>query len=116
MKRISKKTRNIAIRAGAGVLTAAALAGAAAYLLSDKQQRTKMKAWVVKAKKEIARNVKVAKRLSGAEYKRIVDRAAKRYGSLHNVNAAEVMKAAQEMKTEWQRIQKEAKKMAKKAK
>ncbi len=103
----------MAIEAGAGVLTAAALAAAGAYFLSTKRQRAKMKAWVAKAKKEVARNMKMAKRMSEAEYKRIVDRTTKRYGSLHNVNAAELVKVAKDMKAEWKRIQSEAKRMGK---
>ena len=101
---------------GAGVLTAAALAGAAAYVLSDKKRTAKAKAWAVKARKEIVKNVKTAKKIGEKEYARMVDKAAKRYGSLHKVGAAELLKVAKDMKGEWKRIQAQAKKMGKKRK
>ncbi len=100
---------------GAGVLTAAALAAAGAYLLSTKGQRAKAKAWAVKARKEVAANVRRARTMSQAEYKRVVDQAMKRYGSLSNANKAELLRAAQDMKSEWQNIKKNAHVIAKMA-
>ena len=113
MKKISKKTKRVAMEVGAGVLTAAALAAAGAYLLSDKKRRAKAKSWVTKARREVAKNVKIARRMGEAEYKRVVDQATKRYGSLHKVNVAEVMKTARDLKAEWKRMQKDAKVIAK---
>lgn len=114
-KKISKKMRRAAMEAGAGVLTAAALAAAGAYLLSSKSQRRRAKLWAKKAQRAVAKDVKKARRMSEAEYKRVVDRAAKRYGSLHNVNTREAMKVARDMKAEWKRLQKDAKVLAKMA-
>ncbi len=107
-----KAARNFAVKAGAGVLAAAALAAAGAYLLSDKTRQRKLKAWAAKAKQEVAKHLKTASRMGEAEYKRIVDRAVKRYGGLHKVNSREVARAAQELKEEWQRIRKDAKVLA----
>src|SRR5690242_395898 len=114
MKRMSKKMRKVAVEAGVGVLTAAALAGAAAYLLSSKSERRKAKAWAMKARREVAKNVRMARRMTQKEYTRVVDKAMKRYGALHGVSSAELKKAAGELKTEWARIQRDAKVMAKK--
>lgn len=100
------------MKAGAGVLAAAALAAAGAYLLSNKTRRRKIKAWAKKAQHEIAKKVKVASKMGEAEYKHIVEQVVKRYGSLHKVNAREVAQAAQELKGEWQRIRKNAKVIA----
>ncbi|MGC9968867.1 MAG: hypothetical protein ABSC29_04040 [Minisyncoccia bacterium] len=113
MKKMSKKTKRMATEIGAGVLTAAALAAAGAYLLSDKKRRAKAKAWAVKARREVAKNVKTARRMGEAEYKRVVERATKRYGSLHKVNVAEVMRTARDLKAEWQRMKKDARIIAK---
>lgn len=115
MAKISKKTKRVAIGVGAGVLTAAALAAAAGYLLSSKQQRAKVKAWAVKARREVAKNVRVAKRMGEKEYRRVVDQAVKRYGSMNKVNTAEILKTAGEMKAEWQRLRKNAEVIAKMA-
>lgn len=113
MKKTTSKRTKLAVEVGVGVITVAALAGAAAYVLSDKKRTAKAKAWVVKAREEIVKNVKAAKRMGEKEYARIVDAATKRYGSLHNVNAAELVKAAKGIKAEWKMIQAEAKKMGK---
>jgi hypothetical protein len=102
--------------AGAGVLTAAALAGAAAYWFSGKDgkaHKAQAKAWAMKARKEVEKRMKEAKKLGAAEYARIVDEAVKRYGSLENVSATDIMAAAQDMKSDWKMIQMHAMKMGK---
>ncbi len=113
MKKMSKKMRKVAVEAGVGVLTAAALATAGAYLLSSKSQRRKAKAWALKARREVAKSVKMARRMTEKEYTRVVDSAMKRYGALHGVGGAELKKAARDLKTEWARIQRDAQMMAK---
>jgi hypothetical protein len=112
MKKTSKKAK-MAMEVGAGMITAAALAVAGAYVLSDKKRMAKAKTWAAKARKEAAKNVKIAKRMSEREYVRIVDEATKRYGALHNVGGAELVKAAKDIKAEWKKIQSEAKKLGK---
>lgn len=97
--------RRIAIEAGAGVLTAAALAAGAAYLLSDKKRQARAKAWVKKTQREVAANVRRARRMSETEYKRVVDKAVKRYGSLGEANKAELIQVAKDLKGEWARLQ-----------
>ena len=84
-----------------------------AYLLSDKKTKTKAKKWVADARKEVVKNAKTAKKLGEKEYDRIVDQAVKRYGSLENLTAADVIAAGKELKGEWNKISAEAKKMAK---
>jgi hypothetical protein len=112
----SDKNKRMAMGvAGAGALTAAALAGAAAYWFSGKEgkaHKAQAKAWAVKARKEVEKQMKHAKKLGAAEYTRIVDEAVKRYGSLENVSAADIMAAAKDMKGDWDMIQMHAKKMA----
>lgn len=110
---MKRKTKRMAMEAGAGVLTAAALTAAGAYLLSSSSQRRRAKAWAMKARREVAKNLRVARRMSEAEYKRVVDRATKRYGALHNVNAREALQVAADMKAEWQRMRKDAKVLTK---
>ncbi len=114
---MKKKMRKLAVEVGAGVVTAAALAGAAAYLLSNtkmaKKGKAKARAWTLKAKREIVRNVRAARRMSQADYARLVDRAVKRASALEHANAAEIMQAAREMKGEWKRIRRHAEMTAK---
>ena len=115
---MKKANKRMAVEVGAGVLTAAALAVAGAYLLSGKigkVRRAKIKAWAQKARKEVAQNVKRASRMGEAEYKRLVDRATKRYGSMHEISAKEIGNVARDLKTEWARIKKDARVIAKMA-
>ncbi len=115
MKKITKKNVKKGIEIG-GAVTAAVLAAAAgAYFLSDKKNRTKAKAWVSSAKKEIAAKAKVAKKLGKEQYNAIVDEAVKHYGPLENLTAKDVITAARQLKAEWVNIQKHAKTLVKPA-
>ncbi len=109
---MKKKTQRTVVGVGAGVLTAAALAAAGAYLLSDKKRRTKAKAWVTKTRREVAKHVKTARRMGEKEYHRVVDQAAKHIGAVHEVDMAEIAKAARDIRGEWKNIQKDAKVLA----
>ncbi|HUC01743.1 MAG TPA: hypothetical protein VMA75_02460 [Candidatus Paceibacterota bacterium] len=116
-KRMTKKKSGNTAKAWeiGGAITAATLAAAAsAYLLSDKKTKAKAKKWIVDARKEVAKNVKAAKKVSAKDYARIVDRTMQRYGSVKNMTAADMMAAGKEMKGEWRKIQAHAQRMAKK--
>jgi hypothetical protein len=113
-KKVDNTARNVGI---GGAITAAALAAAAgAYLLADKKTKTKAKAWVSKAKVEVAKHAKTAKKLGEKEYNAFVEQAVKKYGSLENITAGDVMKAAKDLKGDWKRIQEHAHTFAKHAK
>jgi len=116
---MKKKTKKLAAEVGAGVITAAALAGAAAYFLANtkegKKQRAKAKVWVAQARREVVRNVRAARKMSQADYMRLADMAAKRYGKLQHASGAEMIAAAREMKAEWKNIRRHAEKIAKKS-
>lgn len=115
-KKAGKKTSNT-VKAWeiGGAITAATLAAAAsAYLLSDTKTKAKAKKWVMDARKEVAKNVKAAKKVSAKDYALIVDRTMQRYGSVKNMTAADMMAAGRELKGEWSKIQAHAKTMTKK--
>lgn len=110
------KHKSHAAEIGAGAVAAAALAVAGGYVLWErmgKQKQAKVKSWVAKARKETAAKVAHAKKLTEGEYKRIVDSVVKQYGSMDDVNAAELRKTAAMLKSEWKRIQGHAKTMVK---
>ncbi len=97
-----------------GAITAALLAASAgAYLLSDKKNQAKMKSWAKKARVEVAKRTKAAKRLGEAQYKTIVDEVIKHYGSLEDVSARDLVVAGKELKAQWNAIQKNAQQFAK---
>jgi hypothetical protein len=109
-----KKSNNMKAWGIGGAVTAAAIAAAAgAYLLSDKKTKAKAKKWVVSARKEVAKNVKIAKKLGAKEYAKLVDQAIRRYGSMEKMTAADMIAAGKELKADWTKINADAKKMAK---
>jgi hypothetical protein len=116
-----KKKSNRAMRIGTGAaVTAAILAVAAgAYLLSEtpggKRTKAKVKKFAVQARKEVAKRAKTARALGEKEYKRIVDQVTKKYGSLEEVGADDLIAIARELKGEWNNIKKSAQTMAKRA-
>jgi uncharacterized iron-regulated protein len=110
-----KKSNDVVAKIGVGAVAAAALAMAGGYVLwerMDKNKKAKVKTWVAKARKEAAHKVAIAKKMSEGDYKHIVDAAVTRYGSLANVNKAELQKTATTLKEEWKRIQGHAKTIA----
>ena len=109
---MKKKTvKKVEIGAGVAAGLAAALAGA--YLLYGKgPQHKKAKAWVGKAKKDAAREIKKMKKVGEKEYKVLVAKAMKRYGSLEKASMPEIMQAIQEAHNDWTKIHAQAKKMA----
>jgi hypothetical protein len=108
------KSHNKAIGIGAGAFAAALAVAAGTYLLSGekgKARRAKVKAWAVKARKEVARNVKTAKHLGEGEYKVLVQKAMQHYGQLENMTGAEIALAARDLMSEWKAINARAKKI-----
>ena len=104
---MKKATKRKVAEMGAGVLAATALAGAAKYFLSTetgKKDRKEMKAWAIRARREVAKNFEKAKKLNETDYKHLVAHAMKRYGSMEKVNTAEIAKATKDLKAEWKKI------------
>jgi hypothetical protein len=115
MKKPVKKGSHMGAKIGVGAVAAAALAMAGGYVLWErmgKEKQGKVKAWAAKARKDTMEQLKRAKKMSEGEYKHIVDVAVERYGSLANVNKAELQKTAATLKSEWKRIQGHAKTIA----
>jgi hypothetical protein len=100
-----------------GAITAATLAAAAgAYMLSDKKTKAKAKKWVGNARKEVVKNAKIAKKLGKKEYEMMLKEATKRYGSIQNMTAAEIIAAGKGLKSDWKKLKATSKKVATKAK
>jgi hypothetical protein len=110
------KNKHLGAEIGAGAVAAAALALAGGYVLWErmgKGKQAKVKSWVANARKESVKKLAMARSMSEAEYKRIVDHAVTHYGALAKINKPELAKAASDMKAEWKRIQAQAKLLAK---
>jgi Na+/H+-translocating membrane pyrophosphatase len=105
-KMAPQKKGGLAKKMGVAAGVAAALVGG--YLLyhqSSPAQKRKAKAWVVKVRKEAAREVGKLKHVSAPEYARIVDQVMQRYASLKDASAPELIQAASDLKSEWKHIQ-----------
>ncbi len=115
MKKAQKKKVIQGAEVGGAITAAVLAASAAAYLLSDKKNQAKMKSWAKKARMDVVRKAKAARRLGKKEYAAIVDQAIKNCGSLEDVSARDVVVLGRELKGQWNAIQARAKAMAKKA-
>ncbi len=99
----------IAMEVGAGVLAAAA-AGAGYYFYGDKNSKKHRSAASKWAKDMRATVVKQTKKLPTVDQKTVaalVDRAASTYQNVRNIDRNDLAGAAQELKANWQQIQKE---------
>ncbi len=96
---------------GVGIVTAAALAGAAGYYLYSKngaKNRKKAKALGVKAYTEVAKEARKLKAVSKTDYHKIVDVVTKKYGAIKSIDKKELRAVAGDLKRHWKNIEAEA--------
>jgi len=113
--KISAKEK-IGIGAGMGALVAAA--AGAYYLYGTKvgaKKRRQMRSWALKAKGELMEKLEKMEHVSQKTYQNAVNEVAKRYAVMKNIDTKEVEKLAKDLKKQWQNIQKEIEREAKKA-
>ncbi|MBA3788797.1 hypothetical protein H0X32_00160 [Patescibacteria group bacterium] len=113
-KKASKKNNNkmLAAEIGAGVLAAAAAAGAGYYFYgtakAPKHRRQAAK-WANDMKKEVIKEAKKVQKLDRQAVAAIVDETAKAYQSVRSVRREDLVRAANELKQNWQKIEAELK-------
>src|SRR3989304_5932090 len=81
------------IGVGVGIVTVAALAGAAGYYLYGKngaKNRKKVKALAVKAHSEVLARAKKLKAVSKMDYHKIVDAVTKKYAAVKTIDKSEL--------------------------
>jgi len=118
MKKTTKRKIAAGVKIGAATVAVAGVA-AGIYLLSGKhgaKNRKKLKGWAIKARKEVAYEMKRLKKIDQKAYEKIVHGVAKRYKSLKGVGHKEVEKTVRELKGDWKNIQKHVSQIAKKKK
>ena len=116
MKKQIQNSTAKALEVGAGVAAGIAGALAAGYLLyknAKPEHKRKMKAWVSKARADIAREAKKFKNLSAEEYQRMAAKAIHHYGAIQKASGPEVAKALKDAQAEWKHIQAEVTKASK---
>lgn len=94
---------------GAGI-TAAAVAAAGAYFLygskNAKNNRKKVAGWAEDAKKEVLKGLEKAKNMTEAEYKELIDKAAKAQAEIKKISKTDLADFQKEMKAGWKVIAK----------
>lgn len=121
MKKAAKKTKsakkttkagNTAMKIGAGVLAAGAAAAAGYYFYGSKSAKKHRKIaakWANDMKKEVVKEAKRLEKTDPKEFAAIIDRVAKTYRSVRSVDAADVKRAASELKANWKMLARETK-------
>jgi hypothetical protein len=118
-KKVGTGTK-VAVGAGIGALALAGVAGA--YFLYGKdgaKNRKKVKAWGLKAKAEVLEKIEKAKDMGADEYHMLIDTVADKYSKMKDMDPAEIVAFAKEMKGHWGTMKKHltpAKKTASKSK
>ena len=117
MKKITKtkkstKAGNTLMKVGAGLAAAGAAAAAGYYFYGSKgaQKHRKIAVkWAADMQKEVVKEAKRLKKTSPETFARIVDRVAKTYQGARSVDIAEVKRAANELKANWEVVKRETK-------
>ncbi len=107
MKKVN--TKKVALGVGLG-LAAAAAAGAGYFFYGSKNagaNRKKAVKWAGSLESDVMKAAKKMKKLDQKAYAVIVDNATKAYGNVKSVNAADLNRAAMELKKNWKNVERE---------
>lgn len=123
MKKTAKKTVTAkqgvaAMKIGAGIVAAGAAAAAGYYFYGSKSAKKHRKIaakWATDMKNEVVKEAKRLGKISPKTYAAIVDRVAKTYVSARSVDAADLKRAAKELKANWDMVQRETQRTVRKS-
>jgi len=108
-------TKKVALRIGAGLAAAGAAAAAGYYFYGSKNAKKHRKIaakWASDMKKEALKEAKKLENASPKAFAAVVDRIAKTYQGARSIKAEDVKRAANELKANWDMIQRETKRTA----
>lgn len=108
-KKTTSKTGNN-LEKGLLISAGIATAAAAGYLLfgpKGKQNRTRIKAWTVKAKGEILEKMEKLEDITEGKYEAIVAAVADKYTKVKDISKEDVEMFAAEAKKHWKKIEKD---------
>lgn len=104
------------MKVGAGIVAAGVAAAAAGYYFyaskSAKKHRKIAATWAGDMKNEVLKEAKRLKKTSPEAFAAVVDRVARTYQAARNIDVKEVKRAANELKANWDVLQREAKRAA----
>lgn len=109
---MEKKTSKgkIAIKIGTGLAAAGAAAAAGYYFYGSKKAKEHRKIaakWATDMKKEVIREAKLLKNINPRNFAKVVDTVVRTYDGVRSVNAADLKRAANELKSDLKMIQHE---------
>lgn len=114
MAKAKKTTKGkVAIEIAAGLAAAGAAAAVGYYFYGSKQagKHRKIAAkWAGDMKKEVIREAKGLKGINSRQFAKVVDAVADTYRSAHSVKAADLRRAVNELKSNWDMVQREVEK------
>lgn len=119
MKSMKKTARGkkTAVKIGAGLVAAGALAAAGYYFYGSKNAKNNRKIaskWAAAMKREVVKEVEHLEEASPKAYAAIVDRVAKTYQSARSISVEDVKRAANELKANWETVKRETKRSTRK--
>lgn len=116
----TKKTKNtgkVAMEIGAGLAAAGAAVAAGYYFYGSKSAKKHRKIaakWATAMKTEAIKEAKRLPKVGPKTFAAIVGRVAKTYQSVRSVDMREVRRAANELKANWDTVQRETKRTVRK--
>ncbi|MHB8860603.1 MAG: hypothetical protein ACYC48_02610 [Minisyncoccota bacterium] len=108
----------IALEVGAGLAAAGAAAATGYFFYGSKDAKKNRKIaakWATDMKKEVLKEAKRLENATPKAFAAMVDSVAKTYQSARSVDAADMKRAAKELKENWEMVQREAKRTARKS-
>lgn len=109
---MAKKTTKgkVAAEIAAGLVAAGAAAAAGYYFYGSKKAKAHRKIaakWAGDMKEEVVREVKQLKKVTPGQFAKVVDSVASTYRGVRSVNAEDLKRAAAELKSNWDMVQRE---------
>lgn len=107
-KKINKG--KIAAEIGAGLVAAGAAAAAGYYYYGSKAAKKHRKIaakWAGDMKNEVIREAKILKKINPRDFAKVVDTVADTYHGVRSINAADLKRAANELKANWKMVERE---------
>jgi len=117
-KRGKKGAGKMAVKIGAGLVAAGAAAAAGYYFYGSKNAKKHRKIaakWATSMKNEVVKEAKRLENASPKAFAAVVDRVAKTYQGARSIKAEDVKRAANELKANWDMIQRETKRTVRKS-
>lgn len=111
-KKTTASTGQVVAEISAGLIAAAA-AGYYFYASTKAKKHRKIVAkWATDMKKDVIQQTKKLKKIDAKVFAKVVDAVAYTYRGVRSINADEVKRAANELKSHWEMVQREVQKTA----